>query len=300
MPALSEALREIRDFLSYLSVEKGLAKNTLEAYEQDLIQYQQYLKWKSVTELETTHPEKIMDFLLAQKATGMAASTLARRLVSVKLFHRFLIKEKIIHKDVSADIEAPKLWKRLPEFLNPQEVERILSVADLSKTAGIRDQALLELFYATGMRVSELTDALLNRIHLEERFLTCTGKGNKERVIPIGKTACAALQAYLDQVRSKSPLAGSPYFFLGRGKEQLTRVGVWQIIRKYAKLAGVTRKVSPHTFRHSFATHLLEGGADLRIVQELLGHADIATTQIYTHVNQGRLKSVHNKFHPRG
>ncbi|MBU9888554.1 MAG: site-specific tyrosine recombinase XerD [Candidatus Omnitrophica bacterium] len=287
------------DFLNYLSVEKGLAANTLEAYRQDLVRYRIFLEkvqandWRKVTR---TH---ILKYLSAEGKRGLESSSIARGLVSIKLFHRFLTKEHHVETDVTSVLESPKLWKKLPQFLTAQEMELILKMPDVKTATGIRDLALLECLYATGMRVSEITGIPLGNVYLENRFIKCRGKGDKERLVPLGSKAIEACQDYLRRVRSKMK-ARTDHFFLGRGGEGLTRQFVWQMIKRYARLAGITKEITPHTFRHSFATHLLERGADLRVVQELLGHSDIATTQIYTHVSGHRLKSVHAKFHPRG
>ncbi len=287
------------DFLNYLSVEKGLAANTLEAYRQDLARYRAFLDKEKVTDWRKVTRTHILKYLSAEGKRGLESSSIARGLVSIKLFHRFLIKERHVENDVTSVLESPKLWKKLPQFLTAQEMESILKMPDVKTATGIRDLALLECLYATGMRVSEITGIPLGNVYLENRFIKCRGKGDKERLVPLGSKAIEACQDYLRRVRSKMK-ARTDHFFLGRGGEGLTRQFVWQMIKRYARLAGITKEITPHTFRHSFATHLLERGADLRVVQELLGHSDIATTQIYTHVSGHRLKSVHAKFHPRG
>lgn len=287
------------DFLNYLSVEKGLAANTLAAYRQDLERYYAFLKKEKADLWQKVTRAHILKFLNAEGKRGLESSSIARGLVSIKLFHRFLTKERYVDHDVTSVLESPKLWKKLPHFLTPPEMESILKMPDLKTPAGIRDQALLECLYATGMRVSEITDIRFGNIYLDNQFIKCRGKGDKERLVPLGSVAIAACRKYLEKVRSKIK-AKSDHFFLGRSGEGLSRQFVWQIIKRYARLAGITKDITPHTFRHSFATHLLERGADLRVVQELLGHSDIATTQIYTHVSGNRLKTVHAKFHPRG
>lgn len=286
----------LEEFFNYLSVEKGLAPNSLEAYQQDLRQYQGFLARKKISDLNRVTRNDIVQFLLQEKDRGLEPASLARRLVTVKLFHRFLAKEGRLREDVTSVLESPKLWKKLPHFLTLPEMERVLRVPNPRNETGIRDRAILELLYATGMRVSELTGLRTEDVNLESAFLKCRGKGAKERIVPLGQVAIDSLRSYLAKVK-RSASAGP--FFLGLKDKSLTRQAIWKIVRRYARLAGVKKKITPHTFRHSFATHLLERGADLRVVQELLGHADIATTQIYTHVSRDHLKSVHARFHPR-
>ncbi len=287
----------IEEFISYLSVEKGLQPNSLEAYRQDLNRYREFLAKKKIPGLGRVKRDEIVQFLLKEKDRGLQTPSLARRLVAVKLFHRFLVKEGRLREDITSILESPRLWRKLPEFLTRPEMEKMLQTPKPKGAIGIRDRALLELLYATGMRVSELTGLRTVDVNLNSAFLKCKGKGDKERIVPLGKVAIEALDDYLTQVRSKLPK--SEFVFVGHQGKALTRQRIWQLIRNYARLAGIQKKITPHTFRHSFATHLLEGGADLRIVQELLGHADISTTQIYTHVSRDHLKSVHARFHPR-
>jgi integrase/recombinase XerD len=288
----------LKEFMNYITVEKGLAHNTLEAYGQDLAAYHQFIEDQKLSWTDVKR-EHILQFLMGEKKRGLEASSVARRMVAIKLFHRFLVKERHLKEDVTSVLESPKLWKRLPHFLSAAEVDAILSAPNLEDENGIRDRALLESLYATGVRVSEVVGLRINDMNLENAFIRCRGKGDKERIVPIGRQAILACKEYLLKVRSKQQ-AKTEHFFLGNRREGLTRQYVWQLIKKYAKLAGISKRITPHTFRHSFATHLLEHGADLRIVQELLGHSDIATTQIYTHVSRDHLKSVHAKFHPRG
>lgn len=307
---LTKGVLPIEEFLNYLSVEKGLAVNSLSAYRQDLKQYEDFLRQKKISDLNRLKRDDIVQFLLREKDRGLQAASLARRLVAVKLLHRFLVNEKRLREDITGVLESPRLWKKLPQFLTLNEMEKILDAPRHKEKSGIRDQALLELLYATGMRVSEAAHLKIEDLNLESGFLKCKGKGDKERIVLIGKVAVEALRAYLGKVRGK--IIGEPsgkgaahrgpssgYVFKGSRGKSLTRQRIWQLIRKYAGLAGIQKKITPHTFRHSFATHLLERGADLRIVQELLGHSDIATTQIYTHVSRDHLKSVHARFHPR-
>ena len=287
------------EFLNYLSVEKGLAQNTLDAYRRDLAHYDAFLKKEKVSDWSKVTRTHILKFLNTEIGRGLEPSSIARGLVSVKLFHRFLAKERYVPGDVTSVLESPKLWKKLPQFLTAQEMDALLKIPDVKKPGGIRDLALLECLYATGMRVSEITEIPVGHVYLDNKFIKCRGKGDKERLVPLGSVAVTACQEYMTRVRSKMK-AKTEHFFLGRNGTGLTRQYIWQMIKKYARLAGITKTITPHTFRHSFATHLLERGADLRVVQELLGHSDISTTQIYTHVSGNRLKSVHAKFHPRG
>lgn len=287
----------LEEFISYVTVEKGLAANSIEAYQQDLRQYREFLARKKIADLARVKRDDIVQFLLREKDRGLQTPSLARRLVAIKLFHRFLVKEGRLREDITSVLESPRLWKKLPEFLTMIEMEKILKAPKPKGAVGIRDRALLELLYATGTRVSEVTGLQTEDVNLESGFLKCRGKGGKERIVPLGRVAAGAVRSYLEKVRSKLPTSG--FLFAGRPGKPLTRQRIWQLIRKYARDAGIRKKITPHTFRHSFATHLLERGADLRIVQELLGHADISTTQIYTHVSRDHLKSVHAKFHPR-
>ena len=287
----------MEEFLNYLSVEKGLANNSIEAYRQDLRQYEGFLSKKKIADLGRVKRDEIVQFLLREKDRGLEASSLARRLVAVKLFHRFLFKEGRLREDITSVLESPRAWKKLPQFLTIPEMEKILQFPFAKNAAGIRDKAMLELLYATGMRVSEIVGLRAEDINLESGFLKCRGKGEKERIIPLGQVAMEAMKNYLTKVRNRLP--ASEFVFVNARGRPLTRQRIWQLIGRYARLAGIQKRITPHTFRHSFATHLLERGADLRVVQELLGHADIATTQIYTHVSRDHLKSVHSRFHPR-
>ncbi|MBI4431596.1 MAG: site-specific tyrosine recombinase XerD [Candidatus Omnitrophica bacterium] len=298
-PASGKFVDAVRDFLFYLSVERGLAKNSIDAYRCDLGKYGSFLSKQGIGDLNLVQTKDITQFLIYERNAGSEAATLARALVAVKILHRFLTREKKLKRDVTVTLDSPRLWKRLPVFLSRMEMEKILSKPNGRTMTGCRDRAILELFYSTGLRVSELVNLRVDGLNLDAGFLKCVGKGSKERLVPVGSAAKEAVARYLDRVKSERAKSGSSFVFLGRRRSPLTRMTVWNIIRRYSKLARISKTVSPHTFRHSFATHLLEGGADLRVVQELLGHADIATTQIYTHVSQDRLKSVHEQFHPR-
>ncbi|OGX06451.1 MAG: site-specific tyrosine recombinase XerD [Omnitrophica bacterium RIFCSPLOWO2_12_FULL_50_11] len=288
----------LRDFIEYLSVEKGLAQNSLLAYESDLKKYASFLSAHDVKHVQDISRNQITQFLFYEKQRKQEASSIARALVAIKLFHRFLLKEGVVKEDVTSVLDSPKLWKNLPSFLTLREVEAMLRVPNVRNPMGIRDRAILELLYATGMRVSELVGLKVEDLNLDSGFLKCRGKGGKERIVPIGRDAKQAVERYLSHGRRSNGRKGNLFTGLKRD-ECLTRQAVWQMVRRYARQTRIRKKISPHTFRHSFATHLLEGGADLRVVQELLGHADILTTQIYTHITRDRLKSVYEQFHPR-
>ena len=243
----------------------------------------------------------ILDFLMEGKRKGLAAASLARRLVAIKVFFRHLAQEGLLAVNVADAMESPRLWKILPPTLTREEVDRLLAAPDPATPRGLRDRAILETFYATGLRVSELAALTLDSLHFDAEYIRCVGKGDKERVVPIGGRAIAAVQAWLERGRPAYAARGAAgrAVFLSRLGRPLTRNGLWRHIRAYARKAGIRKELSPHTLRHSFASHLLANGASLRVIQEMLGHADIATTQIYTHVDQGRLQAVHRQYHPR-
>jgi len=291
----------LEQFIDYLSIEKGLADNSLKSYKLDLSKYLKYLDQKKITDFNRIKRDHIVSFLKILRDSDLSVSTIYRSLVSIKLLHRFLASERLAEEDVTTVLDSPKLWKTLPEFLTLPEIERMLKSPKGRSPQISRDKAILELFYATGLRVSEVAGLKIHDVNQEGKYLRCLGKGNKERVVPIGSLALRAMECYL-KVRGKL-LKGKKdpgILFLSQKGARLSRKGIWDLIKKYARMAHIKKKISPHTLRHSFATHLLEGGVDLRIVQELLGHADIATTQIYTHVSKDRLKKVHKEFHPRG
>lgn len=291
----------VEEFLNYLSVEKGLADNTITAYRSDLYKYVNYLeKNKKHLHINEVGRSDIRDYMMLQKDKGLSANSVSRNLVAIKVFHRFLLRERYTKDDVTSLLDSPKLWKHLPDTLSLAEVEEILKKPNLRNWMGIRDKAALELIYATGVRVSELVNLEIGNANLEIGFIRCIGKGNKERIVPIGKQAQQALRRYIDKVRPRLLKGDSArQLFLSRLGSKLSRQSFWKMIKRYARLAGIKKDITPHTLRHSFATHLLERGADLRIVQEMLGHADISTTQIYTHIDRERLKSIHHKYHPR-
>jgi len=298
IPKPGEANLLLDQFTDYLSVEKGLARNSIEAYHRDLIHYLRSLQSQKVGDWSTVDRAHIIRFLAGEDKRGLEATSRARALVSIKLFHRFLTKERYVKEDVTSVLESPKTWKKLPHFLSQSEMETILHQPNTRLARGLRDRAILEILYAAGARVSEVTGLLRENVFLDDSFIKCRGKGSKERLVPLGKTAVEFARRYLE----KSRFAGSkhPHFFLNPSGQSISRQFVWKIVKKYAREAGIVKTITPHTFRHSFATHLLENGADLRVVQELLGHSDISTTQIYTHVSNDRLRKVHAQFHPRG
>lgn len=289
----------LEGYLSYLQLERGLSPTTLSSYRQDVGLFEAFLKARgisSLTKVETIH---VREFLQSLRTTR-SPSTVARKLAAVKGLFKFLEGERIITKSPTAFIETPRLWRTLPHTLNLPEVERLLASVK-AEGLGLRDGAILELLYGTGLRVSELVALDLGNLNFEAGFLRCIGKGNKERIVPLGRTAAEAITRYLKTQRPRL-IARHPemqVLFVNRRGGRLTRQRIWQVLRRYAKAGLINKTIGPHTLRHSFATHLLERGADLRTVQELLGHANISTTQRYTHVDRARLKSVHEKFHPR-
>lgn len=293
--------QHIDDFINYLAVERGLAENTLLAYGRDLSKYMEFLSDQDVSEVARVERKHVTDFMYDQKEKKLSTNSVCRSLAAVKTFHRFLVREQVVQDDPTNLVETPKVWTRVPDVLTAKEIEKILAAAEGKDKQVIRDRAILELFYASGMRVSELSDLKFHNIDLDAGFVRCIGKGSKERIIPIGVRAREAVRVYCQRVRPLLCRGEEPiYLFLSRLGKRISRQSVWKIIKKYARKANIDKEIKPHTLRHSFATHLLENGADLRSVQEMLGHSDISTTQIYTHVDKERLKMVHREFHPRG
>ncbi|MFH1479563.1 MAG: site-specific tyrosine recombinase XerD [Candidatus Omnitrophota bacterium] len=290
----------VEEFLSYLSVERGLSNNTLSSYKMDLLKFLGFLKAKKIASIDSLSRKDITSFMLSEKERGLSSNSISRELACLKSFFKFLLRESRIKEDITSVIESPKLWKKLPSVLSVGEVERILKAPNIKDIQGARDKAAIELMYATGMRVSELINLKMNDLNMEVGFCKCLGKGSKERIVPFGKKAKEAVNVYLDFSRPrllKKKITNS--LFLTRLGRSMSRQTFWKLIKKYASEAGIEKHITPHSLRHSFATHILERGADLRVVQEMLGHSDISTTQIYTHVNKDRLKSIHHKFHPR-
>ncbi|MFC7371171.1 site-specific tyrosine recombinase XerD [Fictibacillus iocasae] len=292
---------QIRDFLQYLVVERGLSRNTIDSYRRDLSQYALYLtKVDQITEPDQITRSSILSYLHHLKDTGKASATLARNIASIRSFHQFLLREKMCTQDPSVHIETPKADRKLPKVLSTDEVEALLEAPSGSDAFAQRDKAMMELLYATGMRVTELVDLNLADAHLEMGFIQCRGKGNKERIIPLGKIAQTSVERYLSSGRNELRRGKkTEALFLNHHGNRLSRQGFWKLLKQLAQKANIQKELTPHTLRHSFATHLLENGADLRAVQEMLGHADISTTQIYTHVTKKRLKDVYSAFHPR-
>jgi integrase/recombinase XerD len=292
----------IEDFIHYLVVERGLAPNTIESYKRDLVKYAEYLKKvETVSSFEEVTREHIIAFMRYMMENGKSSKTIARHVASIRSFHQFLLREHIMDKDPSVHIETPQVERTLPKVLSPDEVEALLTAPDESTPFGRREKAMLELLYATGIRVTELMNLNVEDVHMTMGFVRCIGKGDKERIVPMGKMASEALQKYIEESRPKLLKRNQKEeaLFLNHHGRRLTRQGFWKILKKLALSAQIEKELTPHTLRHSFATHLLENGADLRAVQEMLGHADISTTQIYTHVTKKRLKDVYNEFHPR-
>jgi tyrosine recombinase XerD len=288
-------------YLNYLLIERGVAKNTLEAYGRDLQRFILFLQEKGITELNEVMPEVIIEYLVRIKDEGLSANSMNRSLAALRGLYKYLVQEKQVSQTPLANIELAKVWMRLPDTISSEEMALILAQPGLETAAALRDSAMLELLYATGIRVSELIGLTMNSINWQVGFLRTMGKGSKERIVPIGKAAYDCTRLYVDKARPQLMRGKSTdVLFLNRFGGKFTRQGLWKTVVRYAKKAGLRKKVHPHTFRHSFASHLLEGGADLRTVQVMLGHADISTTQIYTHITRDRLKEIHQKYHPRG
>lgn len=292
---------EIKAFLTYLNVECGLSPNTLLAYQRDLNKFAAYLKNHHITSVSNITTEDIIRFIEWCRNKGASSSSLARYLTAIRMFFRYLFAEGRIKKDATTLLDTPKTWHRIPDILGYGVIEKLLAAPDLTKPLGIRDRAILELMYATGTRVSEVINLHLTDVNLEAGYVRCVGKGQKERIVPLGDVAIKYIRIYLNKTRPNLVSQKKPcqHLFLNRIGKPLRRETIWKMFHRYGLLSGIKEKLHPHILRHSFATHLLEGGADLRYVQEMLGHANIATTQIYTHINKERLKEIHRKFHPR-
>lgn len=298
---MEKRISEMEDFFHFLQIEKGLAKNTLTSYKRDLRNYARYIK--NTSQIESWNDVKrndIIDFLHREKDSGKSSATIARSISSIRSFHQFLTRENMIDHDPSEHIETPKKDRKLPDVLSPEEIDALLHISG-STPLKIRNRAMLELLYATGLRVSELITLDMGDLHLTVGFIRCLGKGEKERIVPLGDIAQKALNDYLEHARPRlrKKQKTEHALFLNHQGSALSRQGVWKILHKACLDAGIRKQITPHTLRHSFATHLLENGADLRSVQEMLGHSDIATTQIYTHVTRTRLKDVYESYHPR-
>ena len=288
-------------FMNYLAVERGLARNTLDAYGRDLSRYLAWLQRHGVTHPEEISVPLLLGFLASLKNDGLAPRSRSRALVALRTFHKFLVSERLCALNPTGQVAAPRSMAPLPKTMSPHDVEALLASPKGEAPLAVRDRAMLEILYATGLRVSELVTLKLTDLQLDVGYLTAFGKRNKQRIVPLGTLAIDELRGYLAVARPRLDKAGvSSFVFLNRSGEGLTRQGFWKIIKRRAREAGIYRNITPHTLRHSFATHLLENGADLRSVQAMLGHADIATTQIYTHVTRERLRQIHARHHPRG
>lgn len=287
----------VTEFLRHLSLERGLAVNTQLAYARDLRRHAQFLRQWQITVAAGVQPHHVAEFLVHERQRGLSARSLARTLAALRQFYGYLRREKWISSDPTQTLDGPRLWRTLPTTLEYHEVEALLAAPRTDTRLGVRDRAMLELMYACGLRVSEVASLTLHSVQAEAGFVRVRGKGNKERLVPIGRPALAWVERYRQKVRPA--MSTRPELFLSRRGGPLTRQSIWALIRRYARAAGITKPISPHTLRHSFATHLLQNGGDLRAIQEMLGHASITTTQIYTHADGQRLKQIHRQFHPR-
>ncbi|HEX9252945.1 MAG TPA: site-specific tyrosine recombinase XerD [Ignavibacteriaceae bacterium] len=292
----------LKEYLAHIKLEKNLSQNTVTSYKNDINAFLSYLENSGIDDASDISSNDVGGFFKTLRELGLSGSSSARYFSSLKGFFLYLLKNKYIIKNPIEKITAPKISKKLPGVLDINEVEKILAAPDVSEKLGMRDKAILELFYACGTRVSELINLKVNDLYFDEEIIRVFGKGSKERLIPIGASAVTWVSEYLKKSRPllmKKSKSENNLFLNSRGSK-LSRMGVWKIIDRYVKEAGIEKEVHPHTFRHSFATHLLEGGADLRAVQEMLGHADISTTQIYTHIDRDYIKQIHKQYHPRG
>ena len=290
----------VEQYLDFIGVERGLSANTLESYGRDLRQFSRYLQKNGLDSWSDPDRMRVLGYLDELRQTGKSTATISRCLASLRSFYKFLTQEGYINADPTLELDSPKVEKKLPNVLSLPEVETLLFSPDTKTPSGLRDKAMFEVLYATGIRVSELVNLSLPDVNLDSGFIRCMGKGSKERLVPLGSVAIRALRDYLSLgrpkfIRSRDVRA----VFVNHHGRQLTRQGFWKLLKKQAREAGISLDITPHTLRHSFATHLLENGADLRAVQEMLGHADISTTQIYTHVTKSRIREVYNKAHPR-
>jgi integrase/recombinase XerD len=294
-------IKDLKYFMHYLNVERRLSRNTLESYERDLEQYMGFLGQHGITAWQDSGKAQIAAYLYEMRQLGRASATLSRTMVSVRAFYQYLLKERIIDIDPSLGMETPKIEKKLPKVLSIQEIETLLEAPLTSHAKGSRDKAMLELLYATGIRVSELISLDIGDVNLQMGYIRCMSKAGKERMIPIGSMAARCLDAYVSEMRQKLLKHPEPLeaLFIGHLGTRMTRQGFWKIMKHYAQATQIMKSITPHILRHSFAAHLLENGADLRSVQEMLGHADISTTQIYMQITKSKMKEVYNRTHPR-
>jgi len=289
----------VNDFLVFLKVERGLAENTLKSYSFDLQGFVSFLNKKNVHDIKKTTNEIVNSHFVEMEKKGSSVRTVARHYVTIKRFFKYLVNNGIVDVNPCAKLESPKIWKKLPHFLNLEEVEELLNSPNTKKPLGLRDRAMLEMLYATGLRVSELVSLTTSQINLEVGYVICDGKGSKERIIPMGQNSVSLVGRYMEITRKQLVRDKNvPYLFVNRFGEKMSRQGFWKIIKKYADSVFL-KDVTPHVIRHSFATHLLEKGADLRSIQMMLGHSDISTTAVYTHIRDKKLKETYDKHHPR-
>ena len=296
---IDEAL--VESFLNYLIVECGLSDNTIRGYKGDLRNFSNYLQYEGIKQFQDLRAKMIVSFIEKEKQRGLSENSISRSLVTIKMLYKYMIMEGKISVNPMSSVNTLKFQRHLPEVLHYKAVEEILQAPDCNDKLGIRDKAILELMYATGARVSEVASIKVSWINFDYGYIRCQGKGSKQRIVPMGAEASKSIRRYLQEVRPfLVKIEGDePLLFLSRTGKKLRRENIWSIVKKYTIKAGIRSNISPHTLRHSFATHLLEGGADLRSVQEMLGHSNISTTQIYTHIDRKYLKSIHQKFHPR-
>jgi integrase/recombinase XerD len=298
---MKDAQFALEDYLHFLKIERQLSENTITSYQRDLLEYIGSLQRQGKETIETIDRPDILSHLHNLKENGKSSRTISRHISSIRSFHQFLLREKVVTGDPTVHLELPKLEQKLPRVLSTVEIDRLIDAPDRSKPQGVRDHSLLEILYGTGMRVSELIGLNMDDIHLTMGFVRVFGKGGKERIIPLGGKAINACNNYVNEARPGfiAKQKGTNALFVNMRGTRLTRQGCWKLLKEHAVKAGIQKELTPHILRHSFATHLIENGADLRAVQEMLGHSDISTTQIYTHVSRSRLKEVYVKFHPR-
>ncbi len=291
----------LNQFINYLQIEKGLTNNTIESYKTDLEQFIDFIKGKDISDIKNVSSLILSQYISHLRKIKLSSRSIARKVTAIRMFFKYLIIDRIITNNPASLLEIPKIGIHLPEYLTLSEVDALLNIFDIENSYELRDKAIIELMYSSGLRVSEIINLRLDDINLEEGFIKIKGKGEKERIVPLGKIAISILKKYLIEMRHKlAKNSNNNYLFLNWRGGKLSRVSIWKIIKFYARKAGIKKEISPHTLRHSFATHLLNNGADLRSVQELLGHSSIATTQIYTHLNYEKLKKFHLEYHPRG
>lgn len=299
---MKEAFDALEDYLHFLRVERQLADNTVNAYNRDLTEYITYMSENGLETIDEMTKQAILTYLQAAREQGKSARSISRYISSIRSFHQFMLREKIATDDPTVHLELPKIAQKLPDVLSIQEVITLIEAPDRLKAQGKRDFAMLELLYGTGMRVSELLDLNMEDLHLMMGFVRVFGKGGKERIIPLGHKAIEACTIYIEEARPefiRKQHSSVDALFVNMRGGRITRQGIWKILKQYARQVNLKKELTPHILRHSFATHLIENGADLRAVQEMLGHSDISTTQIYTHVSRSRLKEVYSQFHPR-